>query len=313
MFRRKAKLGALSTLIDDLAKALSLAGMKTSRNGGSLTVRHPKMVTHVEVVLPDTRETADALFEGVVQIKTEVPPDLTAYFSDGRLVAEANALPTLGALTHDKERWFIGSRLTVFREENSWDREISLVLLSTMGAAKSILGALGRTVRNEKPEEAASAWTDEDFDLVHSLLSRFCVYKTGVGLAAEFALEGGRVDAAFARPGTALWQLRADTSHPDIGGGLLCTLRLPHSLHNVGQIANQLNRMEMASNNLVPHFGAWCGNKNAGLAYVTFLPNELHSVHGIAVIASLWALQRAEWANVVLSSVGGVAMPRHHE
>ena len=146
--------------------------------------------------------------------------------------------------------------MTVFREENSWDREISLVLLSTMGAAKSILGALGRTVRNEKPEEAASVWTDEDFDVVHSLLSRFCVYKTGVGLAAELALEGGRVDAAFARPGTALWQLRADTSHPDIGGGLLCTLRLPHSLHNVGQIANQLNRMEMAPKNLVPHFGA---------------------------------------------------------
>ena len=60
------------------------------------------MVTHVEVVSPDARETADALFEGVVQIKTAVPLDLAAYFSDGRLVAEANALATLGALTHDR-------------------------------------------------------------------------------------------------------------------------------------------------------------------------------------------------------------------
>jgi hypothetical protein len=81
MFRRKPKLGALSTFIEDLTNSLSLAGMETSRTGGSLTVRHPRMVTHVEVVSPETRGTAHALFEGVVQIKTEVPPDLAACFS----------------------------------------------------------------------------------------------------------------------------------------------------------------------------------------------------------------------------------------
>jgi hypothetical protein len=129
MFRKRRKLGALSTFIDDLTKALSLAGIKTSRTGGSLTVWHPKMVTHVEVVSPHKRETADARFEGVVQIKTEAPLDLAPYFSDTRLVADANALATLGALTHDKGGWFTGSRLTVFREENSWDREISLASL----------------------------------------------------------------------------------------------------------------------------------------------------------------------------------------
>jgi hypothetical protein len=110
--------------MEDLTKALSLTGMETSRTGGSLTVRRPKMVTHVDVVSPDARRTAHALFEGVVQIKTEVPPDLAPCFSDGRLVAKANALATLGALTHDKGRWFIGSRMTIFREENVWDRQI---------------------------------------------------------------------------------------------------------------------------------------------------------------------------------------------
>jgi hypothetical protein len=98
MFQRKAKLGALSTFIDDLAKALSLAGMKTSRNGGSLTVRHPKMITHVEVVSPGTRETAEALFEGVVQIKTEVPPDLAAYLSDGKTRCGSERIGYLGSL-----------------------------------------------------------------------------------------------------------------------------------------------------------------------------------------------------------------------
>jgi hypothetical protein len=234
-----------------------------------------------------------------------VPLDLAAYFSDARLVAEVNALATLGALTYDKGRWFIGSRLTVFEVENTWDLQFPLVLLSTMGAAESILGALERTIRIEKPEEGLSAWVHEDFDLVHSALSRVCVCTTGVGLAAEFALQGGPVGAAFARPGPALWELRPDVSHPDIGGGLLCTLHLPHSLHNVGQIANQLNQMEMAPKDLVPHFGAWCPSEYGGLAYVTFLPNDLHCVHGIAVNASIWALQRAEWANAVLASLGG--------
>jgi hypothetical protein len=265
MFRRKTKLQALSPFIDHLTMALSLTGLKPSRTADTLTVRHPNMVTYVKVSSPDERDSADGRIEGVVQIRTELPPELATYFADGRLVASANAMATVGAITRNEGGCFVGSRLTVFEEENTWDVQIPLVLLSTLGAAESILGALRRTIRNEKPEGGASAWIDEDFNLAHSTLSRFCVCTTEVGLTAEFALEAGSVGAVSGQPRTALWQLRPDVPHPHTGGGLLCTLHLP-PFDNVGQIANELNQMEMAPRDLVPHFGAWCQSHLGGLA-----------------------------------------------
>ena len=67
----------------------------------------------------------------------------------------------------------------------------------------------------------------------------------------------------------------------------------------------ELNRMEMAPHDLPPHFGAWCrGNLQNNPAYVSFLPNALHSAEGIALNASLWALNRAQWADAMLVASG---------
>ena len=67
----------------------------------------------------------------------------------------------------------------------------------------------------------------------------------------------------------------------------------------------ELNRMEMAPHDLPPHFGAWCrGNLQNNPAYVSFLPNAFHSVEGIALNASLWALNRAQWADAMLVASG---------
>jgi hypothetical protein len=63
--------------------------------------------------------------------------------------------------------------------------------------------------------------------------------------------------------------------------------------------------MEMAAHDLPPHFGAWCpGRLGNNPAYVTFLPNAMHSVGDIAVNAAFWALNRAEYANSMLASLG---------
>jgi hypothetical protein len=37
---------------------------------------------------------------------------------------------------------------------------------------------------------------------------------------------------------------------------------------------------------------------------VSFLPNALHSTYGIAVNVALWAINRAQWANAMLPSLG---------
>jgi hypothetical protein len=46
---------------------------------------------------------------------------------------------------------------------------------------------------------------------------------------------------------------------------------------------------------LPPHLGAWCEGKGGdNFAYVSFLPNLLRDVPGIATRASGWARSRAE-------------------
>ena len=100
----------------------------------------------------------------------------------------------------------------------------------------------------------------------------------------------------------------ADEPHPEFGGGLFCLLEMPHRISDedrLMEICLQLNRMEMAARALPPHFGAWCpGNLGNNPAYVSFLPNILHSVPGIAVNIAVWATGRATWANTVLTSMG---------
>ena len=61
----------------------------------------------------------------------------------------------------------------------------------------------------------------------------------------------------------------------------------------------------MAPHDLPPHFGAWCpGRLGNNPSYVTFLPNALHSAPGIAVNTAFWAMNRAQWANAMLASLG---------
>jgi hypothetical protein len=63
--------------------------------------------------------------------------------------------------------------------------------------------------------------------------------------------------------------------------------------------------MEMAASDLPPHFGAWCqGNLDNNPAYVSFYPNVVHGIGGIALNASMWAQPRAEWADAALASLG---------
>ena len=129
-----------------------------------------------------------------------------------------------------------------------------------------------------------------------------------MGLTAEFPLGSGAVSAASGDRQTALYQVMADQPHPEAGGGLFCLLQMPHQVageEKLHKICTQLNRMEMAEDDLAPHFGAWCvGKLGSNPADVSFLPNMLHRVSGIAVNNAVWAMNRAIWANKKLKSMG---------
>jgi hypothetical protein len=145
-------------------------------------------------------------------------------------------------------------------------------------------------------------------DEVCENLSRICVCTTGgPGLAAEIPLNEGAVSAAMGDHHTALWQLHADQPHPEMGGGLFCILQMPHQLEGEEKLVRsitKLNEMEWSTRDLPPHFGAWCrGRVGMNPAYVSFLPNALHSIEGIATNFSIWVWYRARWANAVLASL----------
>ena len=53
------------------------------------------------------------------------------------------------------------------------------------------------------------------------------------------------------------------------------------------------------------HFGAWCpGKLGNNPAYISFLPNPLYPAAGITVNSAFWAMNRAQWANAMLASLG---------
>jgi hypothetical protein len=310
LLKKKPDPRPLGVPLDGLEKAINQTNLKASRDGNSLIVRNAKLITRVDVVPPANRECGDATIKAVVQIKTELPKEIAAIFlKSPQLAGTINAMATLGALTIEGDRHFIGARLTIYEQENAWNVHFGLLLFSVIGAADSFLGSLRTTFGGEEVLKGTSAWTEQDLSLVESHLSRICVCTIGgLRLTAEFSLKDGEVSVAYGNHRTALWRIFADQPHPALGGGLFCLLELPHRVLDEAQIdpiLNRLNQMEMASADLPPHFGSWCrGNLGNNPAYVSFFPNVMQAVEGIALNASIWALHRVEWANATLASLG---------
>jgi hypothetical protein len=310
LFKKNPDPRPLGVPLDDLRTAINQTNLKASRDGNSLIVQNANLITRIDVVPPANQDCGDATIEAVVQIKTELPKEiLGAFLDDLRLVGTINAMATLGAVTVEKDRCFIGSRLTIYEQENAWNLHFALLLFATIGPADSFFGSIRTVFANEEPLRGASAWTKEDLGLVESSLSKICVCTSGgLGLTGEFRLKNGEVSAALGGHHTALWRILADQPHPALGGGLFCLLELPHRIANesrIDLILNQFNQMEMAPLDLPPHFGAWCrGHLENNPAYVSFFPNVMHAVEGIALNASIWALHRAEWADAALTSLG---------
>ena len=66
------------------------------------------------------------------------------------MTAAMNAMATLGALTIDSDRIFVGSRLTIYEDaENLLKLHVALILCAATGATDSLLGAMRRTFGGE--------------------------------------------------------------------------------------------------------------------------------------------------------------------
>jgi hypothetical protein len=286
--------------------------IKATLKGNALIAQHEHYAIRIEVVPPATRESENGPIRAVVRMITELPAPLMSVFGGKEAAATAafNAFAALGALHQDGAAVRIGSRLTIYEAEDAW-RTLHLPLLAftTICGSEAILGGMRRAMANEKPRGGSSRWTERDLAQVEGYMSRLCVCTTGgLGLTAEFGLAEGAGSAIAGDHKTALFQLMADQPHPELGGGRFCLLQMPHRVadeERLQRLCLQLNQMEMAPHDLPPHFGAWCpGRPGNNPAYVSFLPNALHSAAGIAVNTAFWAMTRAQWANAMLASLG---------
>ena len=298
--------------LTELLLMLQPTSLKVSLRGNVLTARHDHFTTRVEAVAPENRESENGLIQAVVRIVTELPAPMQGMLrgneADG--CAAFNAFAALGAVYVDEGKAYVGSRLTIYEAEDAWrSLQLPLLMFTTIGATDAVLGGLRRAMTGEQGGEGASRWTERDFEQAERYLSRLCVCTTGgLGLTAEFGLSEGAVSAAAGDHKTALFRLLADQPHPELGGGLFSLLELPHQVADsarLGQVCLQLNRMEMAAHDLPPHFGAWCpGRLGNNPAYVSFLPNSMRDISGVAVNLGFWAMNRAQWASAMLPALG---------
>jgi len=246
----------------------------------------------------------------VVTVQTELPHELGAFVHTPEHLALFNRMSTLGALTKNNGKLMLGSRIVVYEDENAWDLQALLIISAALSGAPTMLNAIHQALSRQGGEstETKSEWSDEELEQARSYLSGFSVCTAGHGgLTAEFGLREGEICAIQGDQRTALWRMMTNQPHPS-GAGLFTLLEMPHQIPEKPQlewILNCLNTLEMQPGDQPPHIGAWCpGSLGDNPAYVTFLPNVLHSHPGIAVNVSCWAMGRAQWGNGMLASRG---------
>ncbi|NQV72247.1 hypothetical protein HQ496_03915 [bacterium] len=312
-WNKKNDSNPLGVPLGEVLLMLQATSIKASLKGNILTAQHEHYRIKIEVISPQSPESENGPMRAVVRLITELPRAVLSLFQgkEAEVTSDINAFAALGSLYTDRGNIFIGSRLTIYEAENSWRTlHLPLLVYTAIAGTEAILGGIRRSIQKEElPPVSDSKWVERDFKNVEDLLSRISVCSSGdMGFTAEFGLSEGAVSAVFGDQMTALFQLMADQPHPELGAGLFCILQMPHQLtdkNHLYQVCLKLNNMEMAIHDLPPHFGAWCpGRLGNNPAYISFLPNQLYRVSGIAVNVSVWAEARAQWANSALAALG---------
>jgi hypothetical protein len=305
--RNKTGSNPLGVPLGDLLAFLEPTSIKASLSDATLLARHEHYTTRIDVNPPRERNSDNGPIRAVVRVMSELPVTLKPLFKAPEVTVAMNGFAGLGALIWNDGKVAVGSRLSIYEaDEHAWSSlHLPLLVITTICGTEAILGGMRRAFSNKSGRGGASDWTGRDFEQVEKHMSQICVCTLGkLALTAEFGLEDGAVSAAVGHQ-TALFRMIGNQPHPELGGGLFCLLKLPwfRDEASVVRACVTLNELEMSVEDLPPHFGAWCKDKDHDCpAYVSFLPNFLHKASGIAVNVAIWAMLRARWAHQVLAS-----------
>ena len=305
--------------LDDIEDRFRAADLAIKRDGDALVLAHEttlngeSMRTQIAVMAADPADARAGTAKAVIRILTTLPSAYAQRF-DPEMVAFANRFAALGAFTVMGDVAFIGSRLTVQTAADAdaaWAWQVPVAVVAAAASLDAITGAMQRYLKKEQPRPGSSAWTEAELDQVAAELSKTCACRRHrAGLSAEISLAGA--PAANGAPRNAYWEMLTQPAHSELGGGLLCMLQLPQRLADAEKryaALNLLNVSEMNSPGLPPHIGAWCeGKAGDNFAYVSFLPNILHDVPRIPMLAAEWAKRRAKSMVNLLDAAGSGAL-----
>jgi hypothetical protein len=298
-------LGSIQAMLADL-------GCACKRDGDDLMVTVGEQETRIAVdgvpgYVPGTVGVC-----AVVRIVSEIDDELFRIIRkrSPSWLLMANSMAALGAMMEQGEKIVIGSRISVFETENVWSQlHVPMIVGTALWASCAICGGARAAIEKRELQDGTSRWSQEDFDSIAAVMSHISVCNADpTGFTAEFGLEPGATSAVMGHANTALLRMRTDQPHAFLEGGLLVQLRLPHPILESAEIVEvcaRLNQLEMAAEDIPPHCGAWCrGPGGMGMAYVSYLPNSLHAVPGVATNIAVWSLHRAQWASKQLRDLG---------
>jgi hypothetical protein len=305
MFWRRKRVGSpLGVPLGDLADLLEAAKFKLKHEENAIVAMNGRLATRIEALPPAARGNKGSEIKAVVRVTTDVPRAIRdAVLGDGLIsVSMVNAMSTLGAVSVRDDRMFIGSRLTIFEAEDAWERlHLPLLLFTVMVAADGPLGAVKRVLSGSRSPDVRSDWDEADFSSIRQVLSRAVPCTSDCrSFSGRIPLDSNAGGSRHLAAPEAIMQLRADSPHPEMGGGLFILLQMPGRCPTEEETEStcaKLNLLEMNAADLPPHFGAWCpGGDKTSLAYVSFYPNPMHAIPGIGINVAMWALHRARWA-----------------
>lgn len=295
-------------------RKLRALGLLTRRQGPVLTVELGDARTVVRVEKASKSKTGDGMVIGsIVTIQTALP-EVHEELSKAVpcYTALINRFATLGALTEEHGRYFVGSQLPVFTGETNEAKNalyvplvVAAVRYSFSSLQRGTLQAVsGASTDADTPK--FSKWSGADLEDVGKYALAGCECDVSQSqLTAQVPVYASREEEGKSGPNAKLIMLN-NVPNPVVGGGLLCRMQLPIQLKTEDEterLCRMLNRLESNAADKMPHFGAWTKLPNLNvLCYTTYLPNSLYSVRGIAVNFASWAKKRASWGMTAVAN-----------
>ena len=118
--KKKTDTSPLGVPLGDLLLLLHPTSIKASLEGTTLIARHEHYTIRIEVVPPENRGSENGPIRAVVRVTSELPSQVIEFFKEPEAMVGMNVFAVLGALTFDRGKVYIGSRLTIYEAEDAW-------------------------------------------------------------------------------------------------------------------------------------------------------------------------------------------------